>query len=90
MITRFTDWLRRVLGVLPHPIRWVATLALGFLLLIVGLIFMLIPGPGIPFVLAGLALLSLEFVWAQEALKNGEQWLEKLVHRLKSMFKPKS
>lgn len=87
MITRFTDWLKKLLSVLPHPIRWAVTLFIGFLLVVIGVIFMVLPGPGIPFVIAGLAILSLEFVWAQEALKNGEQWLEKLVHRAKAWFK---
>jgi uncharacterized protein (TIGR02611 family) len=37
----------------------------GFVLLAVGGALMVLPGPGIPVVAAGLGLLSLEFVWAR-------------------------
>lgn len=87
MISKFIEWMKKVLNVLPHPVRWITIVVLGFVLVIIGLIFMVLPGPGIPVVIAGLAILSLEFVWAQEAVKNGEQWLERLVHRLKRFFK---
>lgn len=87
MITKFIEWMKKVLQVLPHPIRWVATVVLGFFLIVLGLILVPLPGPGWLVVFAGLAILSLEFVWAQEAVKNGEQWLEKLVHRFKALFK---
>lgn len=87
MITGFIEWMKKVLQVLPHPIRWITTVVLGFLVVVIGLILVPLPGPGWLVVFAGLAILSIEFVWAQEAVKNGEQWLERLVHRLKRMFK---
>jgi hypothetical protein len=37
----------------------------GFALLLAGLALMVLPGPGIPLVVAGLGLLSLEFEWAR-------------------------
>lgn len=37
----------------------------GFALLAAGGLLMVLPGPGIPLVLAGLGLLSLEFEWAR-------------------------
>lgn len=37
----------------------------GFLLLAAGGALMVLPGPGIPLVVAGLGLLSLEFEWAR-------------------------
>jgi uncharacterized protein (TIGR02611 family) len=37
----------------------------GFTLLIAGLVLMVLPGPGIPLVIAGLGLLSLEYTWAR-------------------------
>ena len=36
----------------------------GFLLLAAGVLLLILPGPGIPLVVAGLGLLSLEFRWA--------------------------
>jgi uncharacterized protein (TIGR02611 family) len=48
----------------PLLVRALIVIA-GFLLLAVGGALMVLPGPGIPVVAAGLGLLSLEFVWAR-------------------------
>lgn len=37
----------------------------GFALLLAGLALLVLPGPGIPLVVAGLGLLSLEYEWAR-------------------------
>ena len=44
--------------------RWL-TVGAGFLLLAVGGALLVLPGPGIPFVLGGLALLGRELPWAK-------------------------
>ena len=46
-------------------IRRVLVVVGGFALLAAGGALMVLPGPGIPLVLAGLGLLSLEFEWAR-------------------------
>jgi len=46
-------------------IRRVAIAVGGFGLLLVGVALLILPGPGIPVLVAGLALLSLEFHWAR-------------------------
>jgi uncharacterized protein (TIGR02611 family) len=61
----------------------------GFVLLIMGLIMMVTPGPGLLFVFFGLSILALEIEWARELNKQGMQGLEKIVAKLKSYFKPK-
>lgn len=61
----------------------------GFILLIMGLIMMVTPGPGLLFVFFGLSILALEIEWARELNKQGMQGLEKIVAKLKSYFKPK-
>jgi uncharacterized protein (TIGR02611 family) len=40
----------------------------GFALVAVGLVLMVLPGPGVLFIIAGLAILATEYVWAQRAL----------------------
>ena len=50
---------------LPHPIRWVVVATIGGTLLVLGITFLLIPGPGLPLIIAGLAVLASEFAWAQ-------------------------
>jgi len=46
-------------------IRRAAIVVGGFALLLVGAPLLVLPGPGIPVLVAGLALLSLEFHWAR-------------------------
>ncbi|MSO86304.1 MAG: hypothetical protein EXQ71_02140 [Acidimicrobiia bacterium] len=50
-----------------------ALLLIGVALLVGGAIMLVLPGPGLLAILAGLALLATEFLWAQhllEAMKN--------------------
>ena len=58
-------------------IRRAAIVLGGFGLLLVGAVLLVLPGPGIPLVVAGLALLSLEFDWARRlrawVLKRAER-----------------
>jgi uncharacterized protein (TIGR02611 family) len=81
--------LKALLAKLPHPVRWVLTMVVGFVLLILGLIMMVTPGPGILFIFFGLSILALEIEWARELNKQGLQGLEKIVAKIKSFFKRK-
>lgn len=83
------DKLQKLLAKLPHPIRWVLTVFLGFVLLVAGLIMMITPGPGLLFIFFGLSILALEIEWARELNKQGMQGLEKLVATIKSWFSRK-
>lgn len=40
----------------------------GFVLLLVGIVMLVIPGPGLLLIVAGLAVLATEYVWAQRTL----------------------
>jgi uncharacterized protein (TIGR02611 family) len=80
--------IKSILGKLPHPVRWVLTMVVGFVLLILGLIMMVTPGPGLLFIFFGLSILALEIKWAQEVNKQGMQGLEKIMAKLKSIFRP--
>lgn len=55
---------------LPHPLRWVVAATVGTTLSVLGLVFMVIPGPGIPLFILGLALLATEFAWARVVLER--------------------
>jgi uncharacterized protein (TIGR02611 family) len=46
----------------------------GFVVLAAGVIMLVTPGPGIPAIILGLAMLALEFAWA-------ERWLDRLLAR---------
>ena len=49
-----------------HPVvRRVVVAIVGGVLLIVGIALLVLPGPGVVVILAGIAVLSLEFEWAE-------------------------
>jgi uncharacterized protein (TIGR02611 family) len=78
--------IKAFLAKLPHPLRWALTMFVGFVLLIMGLIMMVTPGPGLLFIFFGLSILALEIEWARELNKQGLQGLERIVAKLKSFF----
>jgi uncharacterized protein (TIGR02611 family) len=79
--------LKNLLSKLPHPVRWVLSMVFGFALLILGLVMLVTPGPGILFIFFGLSILALEIEWARELNKQGVQGLEKIVAKVKEFFK---
>jgi uncharacterized protein (TIGR02611 family) len=83
------DRLKKLLDKLPHPIRWGLTMLIGFVFIILGLIMMVTPGPGLLFIFLGLSILAFEIEWARELNKQGMQGLEKFVAKIKSFFKRK-
>jgi uncharacterized protein (TIGR02611 family) len=81
--------IQKFLSKLPHPIRWILTMVVGFVLLILGLIMLVTPGPGLLFIFFGLTILALEIEWARELNKQGLQGLEKIAANVKLFFKRK-
>jgi hypothetical protein len=57
---------------IPEKIKRIARTMLGFLCLLIGMIFILLPGPAVLFIPLGLALLSLEYNWAKVWLKRSQ------------------
>ncbi|NCV35261.1 MAG: hypothetical protein EBW31_02840 [Actinobacteria bacterium] len=82
--------LKQILSNLPHPVRWAVVMVLGFVLLGMGLVMMVTPGPGLLFVFFGLSILALEIKWARELNQQGMQGLERIVVKLKSIFNRKN
>jgi uncharacterized protein (TIGR02611 family) len=64
-------------------------MVIGVVLLILGLIMLVTPGPGILFLFFGISILALELEWARELNKQGIQGLEKIMAKLKEVFKRK-
>ncbi len=46
------------------------TVVMGFTVVLVGIIMLVTPGPGIVAILLGLAMLGTEFVWARKLMKR--------------------
>jgi uncharacterized protein (TIGR02611 family) len=59
----------------------------GFALIIIGLVMLVTPGPGLLFIFLGLSILAFEIEWARELNKQGIQGLEKIVANIKQFFK---
>ena len=57
----------------------------GTVLLVVGIALLVLPGPGIPLVVAGLALLGTQFPWARRAL----EWLRASAKRAAAAVRAK-
>lgn len=62
--------VRAQIETLPRPVRLVAVAVVGGTVLLTGVAMLVLPGPGILAILAGLALLATEFAWAR-------RWLER-------------
>lgn len=78
--------LEKFLSNLPHPIRWLVIMFLGFLLVIVGILILPTPAPGLLLIFFGLSILALEIKWARELNQQGMQILERILAKLKKIF----
>ena len=64
-------------------------MVVGFLLVIVGILILPTPAPGLLLIFFGLSILALEIKWARELNQQGMQILERVLAKLKSIFKRK-
>jgi uncharacterized protein (TIGR02611 family) len=55
---------------LPHPIRWIGVATVGGTLIGVGVILLVLPGPGLVLIALGVAVLATEFAWAETVLQR--------------------
>ena len=71
--------------------RRLVKIVVGFTLLVLGAIMLITPGPGVPAIIFGLALLAAEFVWARRLLNRLKAQGDKLKAegiRLRHMILP--
>lgn len=68
---------------LPHPVRWIMVATVGATLVVLGIAFLVLPGPGIPLIIAGLAILATEFTWAEIWLNRTKHHVSKAVKRVR-------
>jgi uncharacterized protein (TIGR02611 family) len=66
------DKVRAVLAFVAKSAWRIGVVVVGFALLVVGLVMMVTPGPGILLIIAGLAVLATEFTWAQAMLDRAK------------------
>ena len=79
--------VRAVLRFLARSGKRIAITIAGFAVLIVGLVMLLTPGPGLLVIAGGLAILSLEYAWAgillEKARRRAKQAAEKASRKVK-------
>jgi uncharacterized protein (TIGR02611 family) len=68
--------------------RRIAVSVAGLVLVALGLVLMVLPGPGILFLIAGLAVLATEYVWAQRALNFARQKAEQAKNKVLGRKEP--
>lgn len=58
---------------LPHPLRWIGAAIVGGTLIAVGVVLLVLPGPGLLLIAMGVAVLATEFAWAEATLRKMKQ-----------------
>lgn len=58
----------------PRPIKIVIATVVGVSLIIIGIILCPLPGPGVAIIVAGIAVLASEYIWARQLLKRIHHW----------------
>lgn len=74
---------------LPHPLRWVIVATVGSTLTFVGVIFLFIPGPGLPLIVLGVAILATEFAWAEVVFARIKKESDKFTAQAKRVIRRK-
>ncbi len=78
---------------LHNPLQWIrlirtnfrrlVILIIGGIVLLSGIAMMVLPGPGILVIIAGLAILAKEFTWAERTLDKAKQQATKATEKVK-------
>lgn len=77
-------WMKNNWKRLPHPFRWVVVAVIGSSLILVGLTGLVLPViPGIPMMIAGLAVLASEFAWAEVLLNRTKNHVSNAVKKMR-------
>jgi len=88
------DWHspREILDFILHSTKRIVVLVVGVALVVLGIALIPLPGPfSIPLMVAGLAVLATEYVWAQRALDTVKDKAQKATNVVKrSVFRPKT
>jgi uncharacterized protein (TIGR02611 family) len=62
------DWIRVVL----QSTKRIVVLSIGLALVCLGVVLLVLPGPGLLVIIAGLAVLATEFAWAEHLLDTAK------------------
>ena len=76
-----SDRIRRWLASLPRALRRMLVLLIGSTVLIAGLLMLVLPGPGMLVIIVGLAILAIEFAWAEALFTQARERAARLARK---------
>ncbi|OLS24788.1 MAG: hypothetical protein HeimC2_20930 [Candidatus Heimdallarchaeota archaeon LC_2] len=68
-------------------LRRIVILIMGLTIVFIGVLLLILPGPGVVTIIFGLTLLASEFYWAKNWLKKVEQGIDSVKNRITSSKK---
>jgi uncharacterized protein (TIGR02611 family) len=77
-----TNRLRRWLAPLPPMVRRILILLIGSTVVVVGILLLVLPGPGILVIVVGLAILATEFAWAEALLAAARERAARVLRKV--------
>jgi uncharacterized protein (TIGR02611 family) len=69
---------------MPRPMRLLMAATGGTTLIVVGVVMLVLPGPGLLVIAMGVALLATEFAWAQHVMHHGRRHARRIAAKAKS------
>jgi tellurite resistance protein TerC/cation:H+ antiporter len=69
---------------LKRSTRKIVVALVGFLTLLIGIVLLALPGPGIVVIILGLFILSTEFEWAKDYLEKAKSAQKKAIEKAKA------
>ena len=78
------DRIRCWLAPLPRPLRRILVLVIGSTVLTAGALMLVLPGPGILVMIVGLAILAIEFAWAEALLTQARERATRLASKFRA------
>jgi tellurite resistance protein TerC len=77
-----TNRLCRWLAPLPPMVRRILILLIGSTVVVVGILLLVLPGPGILVIVVGLAILATEFAWAEALLAAARERAARVLRKV--------
>ncbi|MBU2522723.1 MAG: PGPGW domain-containing protein [Nanoarchaeota archaeon] len=76
------NWLKNI-----NQIKKFIILVMGMTVLVIGMLLLFLPGPGMLIILLGIVIIAIEFVWARRLLKKINKRSGKIKSSLRLKFK---
>lgn len=86
MIRKISEWWERVeqfvQRIRPPQARRIVVAIVGFTVLLIGIVMLVVPGPALIVIPAGLAILGLEFTWARQWLARVREFAKQAAEKV--------